>query len=130
MSRPTGAERSFGLSVGTVCALLAGWSLWRGRVVIAEWWLLVASALLVPALSKPSLLRVPHALWWRLSRVLGWINARILLSLVFVAVVTPVGLLMRLRGWDPLRMGRSPQGSGWVPSPDRLRDPRHFERMY
>ena len=48
-------ERSFGLSVGFVCALLAAFSLWRGRVVPAWTFGVVAALLIVPALTRPSL---------------------------------------------------------------------------
>lgn len=124
-------ERSFGVSVGTVTGLLAAWMLWHGRVVHAVILGGCAVPLVTLGLLRPSWLRWPSAVWWRLARALGWINERILLSVVFVAIVTPVGLVMRLTGWDPMRRrhrGRS--GSGWIPSPERLRDPKHFERMY
>ena len=126
-----GRERSFGLSVGTVCALIAGLAAWRGHAAPARGFGLVAVGLLVPALARPSLLRLPSALWWRLAQAMGWVNSRVLLSVVFIGIVTPVSLVMRLGGWDPMRRrhrGRS--RSSWTPYPERLRDPKHFDRMY
>ena len=122
-------ERSFGLSVGAVCALLAGVSAWRGRVPPAAGLGLVAVGLLVPALLKPSLLRWPSAVWWRLAEAMAWVNSRVLLSLLFYGVLTPLGWVMRAGGWDPLRRRRR-HASGWEPSPDHLRDAKHYERMY
>ena len=122
-------ERSFGLSVGAVCGLVAVFCLWRGKGMKAEGWGVVSLALVVPALFRPSLLHIPSAVWWRFARALGWVNARVLLSAFFFLVLTPLGLAMRLGGWDPMqrRRGRS---TGWFPYPERVRSPKHYDRMY
>ena len=129
-ANPPVKERSFGLSVGAVCAALALFAAWRGRVTPS--WILggVAVALLVPAVVKPELLRAPSAVWWRISRLLGWINSRLLLSACFFLLLTPVGIVLRLCGRDLLRLKRRGQGSGWLAYPERVRDPKHYERMF
>ena len=121
-------ERSFGLAVGTVCGLLAVHALWRGSSDSS--WVLgtLAVSLIGLALTHPSWLRVPSAFWWRVARALGWLNSRILLSAFFFLVLTPVGLLARGGGWDPLRLRRRPSGSGWLPYAKR--GAKHYERMY
>lgn len=126
----SGTERSFGLSVGAVCGLFAAYGLWRGHARPAAVWAAVSLTLLVPALTKPSLLRIPSALWWRLAHALGWFNARLLLSAFFFLVLTSVGLAMRLCGWDPLRRRWGLKQSGWLPYSERVRDPNHYDRMY
>ncbi|MCP9292338.1 SxtJ family membrane protein [Gracilimonas sediminicola] len=40
--------------------------------------------------------------WYKLAEGLGWFNSRVLLSLVYYLVVTPIALLFRLFGNDPL----------------------------
>jgi len=124
-----GAERTFGLSVGVVCGLVALALVWKGNAASA--WLsgLVALALLIPALTRPALLRVPSAIWWQGVHVLGWLNARGLLSVVFFLLFTPAGLLARAGGWDPLHLRRR-RASGWVPFPARRHDVTHYEQMY
>ncbi len=123
-------ERSFGLSVGAVFWLLAAFALWRGRQATGCTLGLVAVALLVPAVTRPAWLRIPSGLWWRMAHVLGRINARVILSVFFFVVITPTGLVLRLCGWDPLHLRRTDRGSGWMPHPQRHRDPKHYERMY
>lgn len=122
-------ERSFGLSVGTICGLLATYALWRARPTTAWIFGTLCVALIGPALLRPGLLTGPSAIWWRLAYGLGWINTRALLSAVFFCMLTPVGLVMRLRGWDPLRRRRDGE-SGWLPYPERLQTPKHYERIY
>lgn len=123
-------ERSFGIVVGSACLLVAGLVWWRRHPA----WVPVVGgfgiALLLGGLVYPACLRGPQLVWERLVHVLGWINTRILLSVVFVGVVTPVGWCLRRLGWDPLRMRGRPDHSAWTPSPERHQDPKHFERMY
>jgi len=62
-----------------------------------------------------------------LGHVLGWINARIILGIVFFVVVMPIGLVMRLFGKDFLRMRPNRAGSYWVQrdrelTPQSMRD--------
>ncbi|MDX2130273.1 MAG: SxtJ family membrane protein [Chloroherpetonaceae bacterium] len=42
--------------------------------------------------------------WFLLAFVLGWVNSRILLTLVFFGVLFPLAFLSRLRHKDPLRL--------------------------
>lgn len=133
MSRKSPAElakaRSFGLTVGAVCGALSAAACWQGHPARAGWLAALAAALMVPALVKPALLRLPSAWWWRMAGWLGWLNARVLLSAFFLVIITPVGLALRLGGWDPMRRRRRAAG-GWLPYPDRIGDPKHFERMF
>jgi hypothetical protein len=52
--------------------------------------------------------------WERLALVLGWINSRILLSLVFIFFLVPIGLLFRLFKGDPLFIRKPPPDSQFV----------------
>jgi hypothetical protein len=124
--------RSFGIAVGAVSGLIAGHSLWRGHGEAAIAWGVASSALIGLGLTRPAWLRGHSAVWWALANALGWINSRVLLSALFYLVLTPLGVTMRLTGWDPLHR-RRPFGadrSGWVPYPSARRDPKHYDRMY
>jgi Saxitoxin biosynthesis operon protein SxtJ len=78
---------------------------------------------------QPALLKYPSDAWWTFAGVLGWVNARVLLSLLFFIVLTPVGLVWRLTGKDPLSRRRA-SWPGWSAYPERYRNPRHFDRMF
>jgi hypothetical protein len=126
---PANPERSFGISVGAVLLLIAAVLVWRGRMTAAEIVGPVGAVLLILGLTKPSLLKWPSKLWWKMAIALGHVNARIILTIAFVIVLTPIGLLWRLLGKDPLARRRK-NWDGWSPSPPRFRDPDHFTRMY
>jgi hypothetical protein len=71
--------------------------LWRHR--IAGWPLLsLAFLLLATAIVAPKSLRFVYRPWMMLAFLLGSIASRILLTLAFFLVVTPIGLLQHLFG--------------------------------
>src|SRR4029077_6742554 len=127
--QPKNPERSFGVSVGGVLCLIAVVLVWRGKLTRAEWVVGVGAVLLVLGIVRPSLLKWPSAGWWRFAKALGYVNARILLTVLFGFVLTPLGLLWRLTGKDPLTRRRD-RWSGWSAYPDRYRNRKHYERMY
>jgi saxitoxin biosynthesis operon SxtJ-like protein len=126
---PSNPERSFGVSVGLVLCAIAAALWWRGRPLRAEWLGGIGAFLLVAALVHAPILKYPSAAWWRVSRVLGYVNARILLTVFFAVVFVPVSVLWRLTGKDPLSRRRS-RWRGWTPYPARYRDRKHYERMF
>jgi hypothetical protein len=80
-------------------------------------------------LLRPSLLKWPSAGWWLFAKALGYVNARILLTVLFGLVLTPLGLIWRVTGKDPLSRKRA-RWNGWSAYPARYRDRKHYERMY
>lgn len=125
------AEKEFGLVVGGVFALLGGWWLYRGKFGVVPQVLLTLGALLVLlGLIWPRALVWPNRAWMLLAEALSWITTRIILGIVFFLVVTPIGVVKRLMGWDPLSR-RAPRGeSYWRPYSERQRNPRHYEKMF
>ncbi|MCL4837575.1 MAG: hypothetical protein KJ058_06400 [Thermoanaerobaculia bacterium] len=65
-----------------------------------------------------------------LAEALGAVVGTVALAVVFFGVMTPIGLLRRLSGADPL-LRRAPRAvSWWQPYSPRVADPKHFEKMY
>jgi hypothetical protein len=89
--------------VGGIFGVIGLWPmLWRHQD--PRWWALTLFAVLVvPALVAPSILAPAYRAWMKLAEVLAWINTRLLLGIVFFFVVTPIGLIMRGLGHDPMR---------------------------
>jgi len=125
-------ERSFGLSVGGVFVALGG--LWlirgKGQVVVAAGLLALGMVLVLFGAAFPGLLVVPNRLWMRLAEALSFVMTRVILAIVFFTVVTPIGLLRRLTGGDPLRRRAPSSESYWRPFGIRQTDVRHYEKMY
>ena len=125
------AEREFGLIVGGVFALLAGWWLYRGKFVSAAHITLPLGAFLILlGLLWPRALVLPNRAWMLLAAGLSFVTTPIILGIVFFFVITPIGVVKRLSGWDPLSRRGARGTSYWRPYSGRQRDPRHYEKMF
>ncbi len=123
------AEKEFGLIVGGVFVLLGLWWLYRGKFVTAAYVLSAAgSALVLCGLVFPRLLIVPRRFWMKLAEGMSYVSSRVILAIVFFLVLTPIGLIKRAMGWDPLQRRSATGDTFWQPYPDR--GPRHYEKMY
>lgn len=125
------ALRRFGWMVGGVLVLLGAWLAFRGNR--GGWLLLSAGVALGGAgwLAPGRLVGVYRA-WMGLALVLGLVMTTVLLTLVFLLVVTPAGWLARWRGRDFLgrRMDRD-AASYWMPRPGpAARSPADYEKQY
>jgi hypothetical protein len=126
---PKNPERSFGLSVGGLLCVIAIFLIWRGRIGRAEILGTIGGVLVVLGLVNPRLLKWPSDLWWRFARALAYVNARILLTLLFTIALVPLNAIWRIIGNDPLTRRRD-KWPGWSAYPARYRDHKHYSRMY
>ncbi len=125
------AEKEFGLVVGGVFTLLSLWWLCRGKFTgVVNVTLPLGASLTVLGLLYPRALVLPNRAWMMLAEVLSFVSTRIILAFVFFVVLTPMGLIKRAMGWDPLSR-RTPSGeSYWRPYSERQRNRRHYEKMF
>jgi hypothetical protein len=124
-------ERNFGLVVGTAFAALSLLWIFRGKFQHVAPYLLTLGALLIASgLIAPRVLVWPNRLWMRLADALSFIMTRLILAVIFFALVTPIGLFRKLIGGDPLNRRAARSGSYWRPYVSRQNDPRHYEKMY
>ena len=67
----TSQLRSFGLLMGSVFAVIALWpTVWHGGD-LRMWALIVAAAIVIPALAVPTTLRPIYRLWMRIGYMVG-----------------------------------------------------------
>ena len=96
--------RDFGLITGALFALIFGvlfpfqlelsWPVW-------PW--IVFAVLALMAFLCPMALNPVYIIWMKIGGVIGSVMSRIILGIVFFLVVTPIGLIMRAMGNDPMR---------------------------
>ena len=75
-------------------------------------WVALATALLVLNMTAPKIFGPASKLWFGLSAVLGAVMSRVILTLVFFLVLTPMGLARRAMGKDALKLAAFKQGAG------------------
>lgn len=114
-----GSERSFGFVFGVVFAIIALFPLISGDGEVRLWAIAVAAVFAILAIAIPKVLRPLNVLWFKFGMLLGRIIAPIVMALVFFVAVTPVALLMRLFGKDPLNKKPDPNAeSYWISRDD------------
>jgi len=124
-------EREFGLIVGGIFVLMSCWWFYRGKfVTIREFTLPIGAILVVLGLVFPRALVLPNRAWMALAEVLSFISTRVILAVVYFVVLSPIGIIKRMSGWDPLHRRAPSSESYWQPYSERQRDVRHYEKMY
>ena len=97
----------FGLLIGFGFPLLIGWLF---PVLVGHgfrsWTLWVGAPAFILGLTSPRLLYYPYKGWIALGHLLGWVNSKIILGLVFIVILQPIAFVMFLTGYDPLRSRR------------------------
>ena len=125
------AEREFGLIVGGMLLLLSAWWLYRGKFHnVRQITFPIAFLLLSLGILVPRTLVYPNKFWMMLAEGLSYISTRVVLAFVYFAIITPIGFIKRLSGWDPLNRRADKSDSYWRDYSERQRDTRHYEKMY
>ena len=120
--------RSFGLTVASGFAIIALLPLLRHHGP-RIWSVAIALALAVAALAAPGVLRPVHRVWMTVGEALGWVNSRIILTVIYYLLIVPTGLFRRLRHDDPLRLKLQP-GAQTYKTPRVKRPASHMSHQF
>ena len=122
--------RKFGLLVGGVLAALGILYLLRHKGVY-PWFLIPGVVLLAFGVVLPRVLKHVYIAWMTLTIMLGFVMARVLLTLFFVLVITPLGLVARLFGKDFLNLKLDRQAATyWIRREQKLRTQANYEQQF
>jgi hypothetical protein len=119
--------RNFGLISGMIVAAIFGLLLpWLFSHSLPVWPWIVFSIMASLALLLPSLLIPIYKGWMKVGQMLGWVNTRIIMGILFYAMFLPIGLFMKLIGKDPMsrKLNRDDKSSYRIPCP-----PKNIEQM-
>ncbi|MCX7353454.1 MAG: SxtJ family membrane protein [Alphaproteobacteria bacterium] len=122
------SNRGFGIVFAVFFAILTFSPLTHGDEIRWKWFGIPAVAFLAAAYLFPKALTPLNWLWTRFGLLLHHVMNPLIMGLLFFLTVTPVGLVMRLAGKDPLRL-KIDRGakSYWIqrdppgPEPDTMR---------
>ena len=95
--------RDFGFIVGIILPFFIGLLmpiLFNHAIRIWTFW--VGALFVLISIFKPNFLFYPYKFWMRIGLILGFINSRIILGIIFCLVLLPISLIMILFGYDPL----------------------------
>lgn len=122
--------KEFGLTIGIILVILGAVALWREKGISA--YFLGAGALLITlGFLLPGVLKPFQKIWMSFSIIIGFFVSRFILSVLFYAVLTPIGLFMRLFGKDVLdqRIDKARE-SYWHDRTSEIKDRKSYENQY
>ncbi len=121
------SDRSFGIVMAVVFAIIGGWPLLSEGS--PRWWALIAAALFCGlAVLHPALLAPLNRLWFRFGLLLNKITSPLIMGLLFYGVMTPYAYVLRWLGRDLLRLRLDPSAASyWIerkppgPAPETIK---------
>jgi hypothetical protein len=123
-----GSDRSFGLVFALAFGVLGVLPVLRSRPP-RVWALAVSAVFLLIALIHAPLLNRLNRAWMDVGRLLSKITNPVVTGVMFFLVFTPVAIILRLLGKDPLRLTPAPAAeSYWIQrergalTPDTMRN--------
>ena len=105
---------------------------WRHYPSIESYVLIGLALVLLPIVAfVPIILRPVFKLWLKIAHAVGWFNTQILLSIVFILIFIPIGLIMRMLRKDPMKRKMLADGTYWEPYEIAgLKDKKRYERQF
>ena len=121
--------RQFGLLVGGVFAVIGLWPLLFRSEPPRLWAMILGSLLIVLGAIVPQSLEQVHSGWMKIGHVLGSINTKIILGIIYYLFITPMGLVMRLMGKDSMHRAFAQDAATYcvVRAP---RSPQHMRNQF
>lgn len=97
----SGSDKSFGVVFAVVFTVIGLWPL-KNAAEVHIWALVVAAIFLVLALLAPGTLKPLNRVWFRFGLLLHKVVNPLVMGLIFYTTITPMALVMRALGKDPL----------------------------
>jgi hypothetical protein len=120
--------RQFGWVILIGFGLIGGLLWWRGKHTAADWVWMVSALVSILALTVPALAKPFYWVWMGFGFVMGTIMSRVVLTLIFYGLFTPIALWFKLTGRDVLRRRRPSGESYWTPHPEIPAS--NYERLF
>ena len=123
--------RYFGLIFALFFGLIGGLIWWKFSAPKVAYWLwgigggVAVVYYLVPPLKKTIFLG-----WMYFAYPIGWVMSHLLLSIIYYVILTPIGLLMRLFGYDPMQRKWDAGASTYWIEKETDESPRRYFRQF
>ncbi len=89
----------------------------------------IGSAFLVLGIAAPGLLLPLQKVWMTIAVIIGFFMSRVILSVLFFLVLSPLSLFSRLTGKKFFEPEASEKDSYWVPHP-KIAEKKSYENQY
>jgi hypothetical protein len=122
--------RKFGLTIGILLLMIAAWLFWKQRSSF-PYFAYAGGGLALAGLILPVLLKPIYKVWMSFAVVMGFIMTRVILTVIYFGMFTPIALTAKLLGKDLLgeRWDKKAE-TYWVKRPATAYDPKSAENMF
>ncbi|MEM9596419.1 MAG: SxtJ family membrane protein [Acidobacteriota bacterium] len=125
------ALRKFGLLVGAVFAAAGAFFFWYKGFQWGMVLLVIGAPLILLGAVAPKALRPVYLAWMSMAVVLGFFVTRVLLTIFFFLVITPVGLFFKVIGRDALHRKLDRDGpTYWIEKEYAIADRSRLEKFF
>mgnify|MGYP001234425170 FL=1 len=104
--------RGFGITIGIILLTISGVLFFYDKSSF-EFIAFAGGGFIALGVIIPILLKPIYIIWMTFAVILGWIMTRVILSLVFFFILTPIGLITRFLGEDFLGLNNVKSESYW-----------------
>ena len=122
--------RNFGILIGGIFIIISAWLVFKNHQNLAIYLLFSLGIILFSGgLFVPDLLKTVYKIWMGISIIIGWFVSRIILTILYFIVITPLGLILRLSGKKFLDIDfKDKQESYWIIKPETKKS--NYKEMY
>ena len=122
--------KSFGVTIGIILLLIAGFLFYKDKESF-QIFLYIAGAFIGFGSIIPIILKPIYIVWMVFAVILGWFMTRVILSLLFYVIITPIGLVLRIFGKDFLDLKKQAvQRSYWNQRDRNFEKNQNYEKQF
>ena len=121
--------KSFAITIGIILCFIASFLFYKEieyyRIFIYVAFVLIGSGLIIPNVLKPI-----YYIWMVFANILGWIMTRLILSLLFYLIISPIGIFSKIFGKRFLRIKITDQKSYWNRRDNEVVNELDYEKQF
>ena len=121
--------RSFGITMGIILFIISVLLMYYDKETY-QLFAIIASTFIGIGFILPTILKPIYFVWMIFAAVLGWIMTRVILSLVFYLIITPIGLITRIIGEDFLALKKKNLDSYWNHRDSSIELNQDYEKQF
>ena len=121
--------RSFGITIGIILFIISGLLMYYNKEAY-QLIAIIASTFVGLGLILPVLLKPIYFVWMTFAAILGWVMTRVILSILFYLIITPIGLITRLLGEDFLKLKKINSKSYWNSRDSNYENNQDYEKQF
>lgn len=111
----------------SIIAIVAGFAIIA--LITRNYFFLIVCGIAIISFPFPVLKKTVHKTWVKVGEIVGWLMHRIILSILFYLILTPIALLKKIMGNDSLQISRKERNSTFIPR-NHLYSPKDMENVW